>query len=73
MGKDKMRIGPVPGSDFMPRRSRGGIIPTHPTQSGWCCPNCGGAHGPEVSSCPKPPRNASLADRIKRAGGAFNG
>ena len=23
---------------------------------GWKCPNCGGAHGPHVDSCPVPPK-----------------
>ncbi len=33
---------------------------------GWQCPNCGGAHAPDVSSCPEPPKGGSLRERLKR-------
>jgi hypothetical protein len=35
--------------------------------SGWSCPNCGGAHGPHVSTCPEPPKGGSLRERLKAA------
>lgn len=34
------------------------------TGQGWQCPNCGKAHGPEVTTCPEPPRDGSLKNRI---------
>jgi hypothetical protein len=27
--------------------------------TGWQCPNCGSAHGPDVATCPEPPRGAA--------------
>lgn len=36
-------------------------------RSGWQCPNCGGAHAPDVNTCPEPPRGGSLRERLKAA------
>lgn len=33
-------------------------------RSGWQCPNCGGAHAPDIATCPEPPRGGSLRERI---------
>lgn len=38
-----------------------------PLSVGWKCPNCGGAHSPDVPSCPEPPRGGSLRERLKSA------
>lgn len=35
--------------------------------SGWQCPNCGKAHAPDVATCPDPPRDGSLRERLKAA------
>jgi hypothetical protein len=45
-----------------PRGLRGSAM-----RSGWRCPNCGGAHAPDVATCPEPPRGGSLAERLKLA------
>jgi rubrerythrin len=37
------------------------------TSAGWQCPNCGGAHAPDIATCPEPPRNGSLWERLKAA------
>lgn len=40
------------------------------SESGWHCPNCGGAHAPDVHSCPEPPeppKGGSLRERLKSA------
>lgn len=34
---------------------------------GWQCPNCGSAHGPDIATCPEPPRDGSLRERLKAA------
>lgn len=34
---------------------------------GWQCPNCGSAHGPDIATCPEPPRGGSLRERLKAA------
>lgn len=36
-------------------------------RSGWQCPNCGGAHAPDIATCPEPPRGGSLRERLKSA------
>ena len=38
-----------------------------PKAFGWQCPNCGGAHAPDVPSCPEPPKGGSLRERLKAA------
>lgn len=38
--------------------------PDYILRSGWKCPNCGGAHGPHVMSCPEPSKDASLRNRL---------
>lgn len=50
--------------DAKPQRGLRGPV----TGAGWQCPNCGGAHGPHVATCPEPPRNGSLRERVKSAG-----
>lgn len=42
-----------------------GLKPT--LAQGWHCPNCGGAHAPDMHSCPEPPRGGSLRERLKSA------
>jgi uncharacterized OB-fold protein len=40
------------------------------TKSGWSCPNCGKAHGPQMQTCPMPPgENRPLRDRIRVSNG----
>jgi hypothetical protein len=43
---------------------RGLRHPESAPSAGWQCPNCGRAHGPEVSTCPEPPKGKGLRDRI---------
>ena len=35
-------------------------------QPGWLCPNCGAAHGPNVATCPAPPKGPGRRLRLLR-------
>lgn len=39
-------------------------------KAGWKCPNCGKAHGPQMQTCPAPPRDdRSFAERMRASNG----
>lgn len=48
--------------DLEPRRG----LKSDSVEVGWRCPNCGGAHGPQISTCPEEPRGGSLRERLSR-------
>ena len=44
-----------------------GLSRTYSASLAGQCLSCGGAHAPDVATCPEPPRGGSLRERLKAA------